>query len=256
MNNDKKEINQGGHIWLDQCSVCPSLTSPFSSNQSSPLTTQSRSGYWIFRREREDRPEWVIRSVNVALIHYQVRIQHNFVTLVTPAAANIALALQTLQLFYCFSPLNILRVWCIINSSLKCEGCDGMQEKGGHWTLWAGWCSKTCPFRDDGVVVVVVVVKPNSSTTAWPGVMNSEWVHVVEREGQCVASWPQLPLPLIRNQGYFCSAWSWLSPLFICWCGDSEIMELSDTFMIFCIRELFVMSNWINYWILIEWSTF
>ena len=215
INNDKKKlIKEDIFNWI---SVCPSLTSPFSPNQSSPLTTQSRSGYWIFRREREDRPEWVIRSVNVALIHYQVRIQHNFVTLVTPAAANIALALQSLRLFYCFSPLNILRVWCIINSSLKCEGCDGMQEKGGRWTLWAGWCSKTWPFRDDGVVVVVVVIKPNSSTTAWPGVMNSEWVHVVEREerereGQCVESWPQLPLPLIRNQGYFCSAWSWLSP--------------------------------------------
>ena len=25
MNNDKKEINQGGHIWLDQCLLHPNL---------------------------------------------------------------------------------------------------------------------------------------------------------------------------------------------------------------------------------------
>ena len=117
-------MRRWGSIWLDHC---PNLPDP-------PPSCQIKVSPWplkVGNGHREDRPEWVIRSVNVTLIHYRVRIQHNFVTLVTPAAANTALFY--VLLFLHISTLNISRVWCIIKSSLKCEGCDGMQEKAtGH----------------------------------------------------------------------------------------------------------------------------
>ena len=88
------------------------------------------------------------------------------------------------------------------------------------------------------------------------GMMNSEWVHVVERERGNV--WGAGHHSATNSQPRIFLRWPGPGSihLFICCFGDSKIMELSDTFMIFCIRELIVMSNWINYWILNEWSTF
>ena len=116
--------------------------------------------------------------------------------------------------------------------------------------------------RSEMMVWLLLLSSPTAPQQPWPGtwgeggMMNSEWVHVVERERGNV--WGAGHHSATNSQPRIFLRWPGPGSihLFICCFGDSKIMELSDTFMIFCIRELIVMSNWINYWILNEWSTF
>ena len=185
-------MRRWGRIWLDHCPNLPDP--PLLAKSKFPPDHSTQSG------DRGDRAEWVIRSVNVTLIHYQVRIQHNFVTLVTPAAANTALFY--VLLFLHISTLIISRVWCIINSSLKCEGCDGMQEKAtGHSGL-----GDAAKLGRSEMMLWLLLLLLSSPTATNSRVLGGGWwivneCNVWRERGQCVVSWP---LPLIRNQGYFC----------------------------------------------------